>query len=137
MEYNINELKRQQDELLSRLGSLSVESPQGPYNDSYSDIENAANKLSDTDKQELLKDAKYQDMVSKLNIFIQQEQFRLIRESLNKNPEAISIMKNIADYIVEFKNTSDKHKAETLKLFEEYITNYADMSYADFLKTKI
>lgn len=136
MEYDINLLKHQQDELLNRLNSLSVEAPQMTHNDAYSDIESAANKLSEIDKQELMQDAEYQKLVGQLNIFIQQEQFRLIRDNINKNPQAVNVMKQISAYIMKFKNDTDIKKADTLRQFEDYINNYSDMSYSEYLKTK-
>lgn len=136
MEYDINLLKHQQDELLNRLNSLSVEKPHVPFDDAYSNIENAANKLSEIDRQELMKDAEYQKLVGQLNIYIQQEQFRLIRDNLNKNQDAVNLMKSISNYITKFKNDNDIRKAETLKSFEEYISKFSDMSYADYLKLK-
>lgn len=136
MEYDLNILKQQQDELMQRLNSLSVETPISIYDDNYSNIENAANKLSETDKNDLMKDEEYQKLVSELNIYIQQEQFRLIRENLNKNKNAIEVMKKISEYIIKFKNENDNKKAITLKQFQEYINKYSDMSYSDYLKLK-
>lgn len=134
MEYDLNLLKQQQDELLNRLNSLSVEQPMMMHTDAYSDIENAASKLTENDRQELIKDQEYQRLVGYLNTYIQQEQFRLIRENLNKNKDAVKIMQDISSYINKFKIDNDNRKSKVIKRFEDYINNYSDMPYSEYIK---
>lgn len=130
---NIDTLRQQQQMLMQRLNSLSCDEPIMPNNDTYSLIEEASSKLTEQDKNDLLKDTEYQKMVSDLNLFIQSEIFRFIRSNLNNNQQAVALMKNIAEYINRFKADNDNKKNAMLEDFSKYIENYSDISYAEYL----
>ena len=92
--------------------------------------------MSDSDLSFLNANAEFQESNQRVMAILQREQLRMMRpivEGTKDGKEALdahlALVKRLRK---EAANESDK----TMALFKEYTEHYADMPYAEFLKTK-
>lgn len=97
--------------------------------DHYANLEKELQSLSDADITELSNYKPYNEANNALAMLIQSELLKLVRNEINKNAEAIN---NVIASIKEYKNQKQKEQND----FQDYIKNYSDLTYNDYIKLK-
>lgn len=97
--------------------------------DYYKNLENELQSLSNDEINELLNFKPYIESNNALSIFVQAEVLNLVRGKINSNPEVIN---NVINSIKEFKNIKKKEEDN----FKDYIKNYSELSYKEYLELK-
>lgn len=102
----------------------------------WDEIDRLVADMSDSDLSFLNANAEFQESNQRVMAILQREQLRMMRpivEGTKDGKEALdahlALVKRLRK---EAANESDK----TMALFKEYTEHYADMPYAEFLKTK-
>lgn len=97
--------------------------------DYYKNLENELQSLSNDEINELLNFKPYIESNNALSILVQAEVLNLVRGKINSNPEVIN---NVINSIKEFKNIKKKEEDN----FKDYIKNYSELSYKEYLELK-
>lgn len=101
--------------------------------DVYSKLERELQSLSDDDVKDLMKYEPYIKANEALNMVVQGEILRLVRNQVNQYPQTIE---DVINTIKSFKENKDKTQKEFINNFSEYLKDFSDMSYQDYLKLK-
>lgn len=101
--------------------------------DHYSRLEQELQALSDDDVQELMKFEPYLKKNEALHMIVQGELLKLVRNQINQYPQAIE---DVISSIKTFKQNKEKTQKALINDFSEYLKNFSDMSYNDYLKLK-
>lgn len=97
--------------------------------DYYKNLENELQSLSNDEINELLNFKPYIESNNALSMLVQAEVLNLVRGKINSNPEVIN---NVINSIKEFKNIKKKEEDN----FKDYIKNYSELSYKEYLELK-
>ena len=101
--------------------------------DVYSKLERELQSLSDDDVKDLMKYEPYVKANEALNMVVQGEILRLVRNQVNQYPQTIE---DVISTIKSFKENKDKTQKEFINNFAEYLKDFSDMPYQDYLKLK-
>lgn len=101
--------------------------------DIYSKLERELQSLSDDDVKDLMKYEPYLKANEALNMIIQGELLRLVRNQVNQYPQTIE---DVISTIKSFKENKDRTQKDFINNFSEYLKDFSDMSYQDYLKLK-
>lgn len=101
--------------------------------DHYSRLEQELQSLSDDDVQDLMKYEPYLKKNEALHMIVQSELLKLVRVQINQYPQAIE---DVINAIKSFKQDKDKTQKAFINDFSEYLKNFSDMPYNDYLKLK-
>lgn len=101
--------------------------------DVYSKLERELQSLSDDDVKDLMKYEPYIKANEALNMVVQGEILRLVRNQVNQYPQTIE---DVISTIKSFKENKDKTQKEFINNFAEYLKDFSDMPYQDYLKLK-
>lgn len=101
--------------------------------DVYSKLERELQSLSDDDVKDLMKYEPYLKANEALNMVVQGEILRLVRNQVNQYPQTIE---DVISTIKSFKENKDKTQKEFINNFAEYLKDFSDMPYQDYLKLK-
>lgn len=101
--------------------------------DVYSKLERELQSLSDDDVKDLMKYEPYIKANEALNMVVQGEILRLVRNQVNQYPQTIE---DVISTIKSFKENKDKTQKEFINNFSEYLKDFSDMPYQDYLKLK-
>lgn len=101
--------------------------------DYYAKLETELQSLSEDDVNELMKFAPYVEKNNILANQVQQELFLLVRNRINAYP---NIIEDVVTAVKAFKSQKQKSHKEFMANFEDYIKNFSDMPYNDYLKLK-
>lgn len=97
--------------------------------DHYQKIENELQTLSEEDITALMAYEPYVASNNQLSMVIQGELLKLVRMQVNQHYDVID---NVVKSIKDFK----KNKDNELRDFQDYIKNFSEMSYQDYIKLK-
>lgn len=101
--------------------------------DHYSRLEQELQGLSDEDVQDLMKYEPYLKANETLHMIVQGELLKLVRNHINQYPQVIE---DVISSIKDFKKNKDKTQKNFINEFSDYLKNFSDMSYQDYLKLK-
>lgn len=101
--------------------------------DYYAKLESELQSLSEDDINELMKFPPYIEKNNILANQVQQELFLLVRNRINAYP---NIIEDVVGAVKAFKSQKQKTHKEFMANFEDYIKNFSDMPYNDYLKLK-
>lgn len=101
--------------------------------DHYSRLEQELQGLSDEDVQDLMKYEAYLKANETLHMIVQGELLKLVRNHINQYPQVIE---DVISSIKDFKKNKDKTQKNFINEFSDYLKNFSDMSYQDYLKLK-
>ena len=101
--------------------------------DHYSRLEQELQVLSDEDVQDLMKYEPYLKANETLHMVVQGELLKLVRNHINQYPQVIEDVKSS---IKDFKKNKEKTQKNFINEFSDYLKNFSDMSYQDYLKLK-
>ena len=101
--------------------------------DHYSRLEQELQVLSDEDVQDLMKYEPYLKANDTLHMFVQGELLKLVRNHINQYPQVIE---DVISSIKDFKKNKEKTQKNFINEFSDYLKNFSDMSYQDYLKLK-
>lgn len=104
-----------------------------PNNDHYSRLEKELESLTNEEITQLLNYKPYNEANSTLQLIISAETIKLIRGQLNAYPDVIN---RCIDSIKDFKSQKDKRQKELLEDFQDYLTNYSDLTYNEYKQLK-
>ena len=89
--------------------------------------------LSDEDVQDLMKYEPYLKANETLHMVVQGELLKLVRNHINQYPQVIE---DVISSIKDFKKNKEKTQKNFINEFSDYLKNFSDMSYQDYLKLK-
>lgn len=101
--------------------------------DHYSRLEQELQVLSDEDVQDLMKYEPYIKANETLHMVVQGELLKLVRNHINQYPQVIE---DVISSIKDFKKNKEKTQKNFINEFSDYLKNFSDMSYQDYLKLK-
>lgn len=101
--------------------------------DHYSRLEQELQVLSDEDVQDLMKYEPYLKANETLHMVVQGELLKLVRNHINQYPQVIE---DVISSIKDFKKNKEKTQKNFINEFSDYLKNFSDMSYQDYLKLK-
>ena len=101
--------------------------------DHYSKLEKELESLTNEEISQLLNYKPYNEANSTLQLIISAETIKLIRGQLNAYPDVIN---KCIDAIKDFKAQKDKRQKELLEDFQDYLTNYSDLTYNEYKQLK-
>ena len=101
--------------------------------DHYSRLEQELQVLSDEDVQDLMKYEPYLKANDTLHMVVQGELLKLVRNHINQYPQVIE---DVISSIKDFKKNKEKTQKNFINEFSDYLKNFSDMSYQDYLKLK-
>ena len=68
--------------------------------------------------------------------FIQNEMMKLVRVNLNKNNDAINVIKEMTNKVNQFKTHKAQVNDNMMKEMNDYLTNYSDISFKEYKQLK-
>lgn len=97
--------------------------------DYYGKLEQELQSLTDNDINGLSVFRPYIEANNALSMLVQAELLNLIRTKINSNPDVIN---NVINAVRLYKQEKSKEQSD----FQDYIKNYSDLSYKEYLQLK-
>lgn len=97
--------------------------------DYYGKLEQELQSLTDNDINGLSVFRPYIEANNALSMLVQAELLNLVRTKINSNPDVIN---NVINAVRSYKQEKSKEQSD----FQDYIKNYSDLSYKEYLQLK-
>ena len=136
--YSLPELEREQEAMQQKIAQLrqrgyQAKQPQAP---TWDEIDRITSSLSDKEFNYLQGNAEFQESNATIQSILQREYLRIMRPIVENTPDGkdaldkhLTLLKRL---IKSVKDEADRKDA----LMNEYITQYSDMSWKEFIEMK-
>lgn len=126
-------INRRMEEMRHMQAAVPQQQPQAPV---WDEINNITASLSDTEFEYLSKNEEFQESSALLNGLIQREYMRIMRPVVEGTKDGKDALDKHLTLIKRLRKTVKEEANRKEALMNEYITNYPQMSWQDFIAMK-
>ena len=133
------DMRRQLDDAMAQYQALSQVQPsqqKQQQKDYLGEIDDIIRGLDSDTVNMLNTDVEYVKINDELQKMMQEEMIKSIKWKINSNQDAIYKMERMKEVIQNAKKTKDEENRKVMADINDYITNYADLTFEEYKKLK-
>lgn len=134
-EVQMNEWAQKYAELQRQKGVFSMQ-PQQTKTPVWDEIDKIMDGLTDTQKSYMNKDQDFVESYQEVAGILQREELRIIRPLVEQTKDGKEALEKHLVLIKKLRKNAMQAEEEKTALWNEYMTNYSDMTFKDFMKIK-
>lgn len=133
------DMRRQLDDAMAQYQALSQVQPsqqKQQQKDYLGEIDDIIRGLDSDTVNMLNTDVEYVKINDELQKMMQEEMIKSIKWKINSNQDAIYKMERMKELIQNAKKTKDEENRKVMADINDYITNYADLTFEEYKQLK-
>ena len=134
-EAQMNELMQKYAELQRQKGMFNMQ-PQQTKTPVWDEIDKIMDGLTDAQKSYMNIDKDFVESYQEVAGILQREELRIIRPLVEQTKDGKEALEKHLTLIKKLKKNAMQAEEEKTALWNEYMTNYSDMTFRDFMKMK-
>lgn len=99
----------------------------------FDEIDKIEDSFTDTQKQFLIQKQEYVESLQYVSKLVQDEELRIIRPRIEQTEQGKEALKHHLSIVTKLKKEMAKEEEQKRALLDDYLTNYPDMAYKDYL----
>lgn len=131
----MNEWAQKFAELQKQKGNFNMQ-PQQSKTPTWDEIDKIMDSLTDTQKNYLNQNQDFVESYQDVANILQREELRIIRPLVEQTKDGKEALDKHLSLIKKLKKNAMQAEEEKTALWNEYMTNYSDMTFKDFMAMK-
>ena len=131
----MNEWAQKFAELQKQKGNFNMQ-PQQSKTPTWDEIDKIMDSLTDTQKNYLNQNQDFVESYQDVANILQREELRIIRPLVEQTKDGKEALNKHLSLIKKLKKNAMQAEEEKTALWNEYMTNYSDMTFKDFMAMK-
>lgn len=131
----INEWAQKYAELQKQKGSFNMQ-PQQSKTPTWDEIDKIMDNLTDTQKNYLNQNQDFVESYQEVANILQREELRIIRPLVEQTKDGKEALDKHLALIKKLRKSAMQAEEEKTALWNEYMTNYSDMTFKEFMEMK-
>lgn len=131
---------RQQQQMLEQQKQRIVSGQQQQSQQSqcpvWDEIDKLVDDMSDSERTMMSNNEEYQQGEQIVMSILNREYMKIMRPIVENSQDGKKALETLYDLVKKIKKSASEEINKNMSLFNEYTSQYADMSYADFLEMK-
>ncbi|WP_195372993.1 hypothetical protein [Parabacteroides leei] len=124
-------LEQQKQRIVS--GQQQTQQSQCPV---WDEIDKVVDDMSDSERTMMSNNEEYQHGEQIVMSILNREYMKIMRPIVENSPDGKKALETLYDLVKKIKKSASEEINKNMSLFNEYTSQYADMSYAEFLEMK-
>lgn len=131
----MNEWAQKYAELQKQKGSFNMQ-PQQSNTPTWDEIDKIMDNLTDTQKNYLNQNQDFVESYQEVANILQREELRIIRPLVEQTKDGKEALDKHLTLIKKLRKSAMQAEEEKTALWNEYMTNYSDMTFKEFMEMK-
>lgn len=131
----MNEWAQKYAELQKQKGSFNMQ-PQQSKTPTWDEIDKIMDNLTDTQKNYLNQNQDFVESYQEVANILQREELRIIRPLVEQTKDGKEALDKYLALIKKLRKSAMQAEEEKTALWNEYMTNYSDMTFKEFMEMK-
>nr|DAG54673.1 MAG TPA: hypothetical protein [Caudoviricetes sp.] len=132
MQADTDAIMRQIEELKQKRQAISMQA-QVSQTPLFDEIDKIEDSFTDSQKQFLMQNQEYVESLQYVSKLVQDEELRIIRPRIEATERGKDALKHHLSVVQKLKKSMAKEEEQKRALLDDYLTNYPDMAYKDYL----